>query len=101
MMTVAPPGPYATGQGITVSITGAPPGLEGSATVCPNVPPGVGESGLCATPIAGFFTTGPDGSATLTHYRLPELPCGTGSCELAWGPGYDYPPLVVQDIEYT
>jgi hypothetical protein len=101
-MSVQPSGPYATGQTLTVSITGAPPGMAGSLTVCTKVPPGSAESGLCTTPIAGFFTTGSDGSATLVDYRLPAAACeAAASCELAWDPGYDYPPLVVQDVDYT
>jgi hypothetical protein len=101
VMSVQPPGPYVTGQVLTISITGAPPDLQGSLTICTKVPPDAATSGACVVPRAGFFTTDSEGSATLVDYLLPEWPCeAPGSCELSWRAGYGFPPHDTQDIDY-
>ena len=100
-MTLQPSGPYTEGQAITINITGVPPGVDGTLSICTKVRPDASQSGHCVVPSAGFFTTGTEGSVTLTSYRLPAHPCRSPDpCELAWDPGYDFPTLVAQDIDY-
>jgi hypothetical protein len=101
-MAIETSGPYAPDQDITIRITGAPPGIQGGASVCTKVPDDSASSGTCGAGGDAYFTIGPDGTATLQRFRLPALPCtAPASCEVVWDPGYDYPPLASHDIDYT
>jgi hypothetical protein len=101
-LTIDTPGPYMSDQEVTIRITGAPPGMQGAVSVCTKVPADSVSSAMCGAGGDTTFTTGPDGTATLQRFRLPALPCtAPASCQVAWDPGYDYPSLASQDIDYT